>query len=181
MEDVMTRTFCILLIAAVIAPAAAKAQAAPPINEAPLVQPMKLSGPRAGITFLSPGIQRKVEEVTGESVMPFITQFGWQWETRLYAGDGGMTGVSEWIFLVGGLEQSHLLPSLTWLVGVRSGGGTEFGAGPNLTAAGAALAVGGGATLRSGALFIPINFAAVPSRSGLRVSMLTGFNSRRGG
>jgi hypothetical protein len=99
----------------------------------------------------------------------------------VFAQEGGMTGVSEWIFLVGGLEQSVLLPSLTWLVGVRSGAGTEFGVGPNITAAGTALAVGGGMTFRSGALFIPVNVAAVPSRSGVRVSVLTGFNSRRGG
>jgi hypothetical protein len=177
----MTRVFRGLLIAAVLAPAALAAQGSPPINEAPVVQPMKLSGPRAGVTFLSPGIQDRVQDVTGESILPFITQFGWQWETRLFAQEGGMTGVSEWIFLVGGLEQSVLLPSLTWLVGVRSGAGTEFGVGPNLTAAGTALAFGGGMTLRSGALFIPVNVAAVPSRSGLRLSVLTGFNSRRGG
>jgi hypothetical protein len=175
----MTKMTCCLVTAMVLAALPCAAQAAPPINEAPVVQPMKLAGPRVGVTFLSPGIQDRVEELSGKSVLPVITQFGWQWETRLFAQDGGMTGVSEWVFLVGGLEQSLILPSLTWLVGVRSAGGTEFGVGPNITPAGAALAVGGGMTFRTGALFIPVNVAAVPSGSGLRLSVLTGFNSRR--
>lgn len=168
-----------IVLIALLIPSAAAAQAGPPMNEVAPVKPLNLSGPRAGLTYLAPGIQAKVEEFGGKSVAPFISQFGWQWETRMFSIEGGATGVSEWVLLVGGLEQDLLLPSLTWLVGVRSAAGTEFGVGPNLTPAGTALALAGGISLRSGPLFIPINLAVVPSRSGVRISVLTGFNMRR--
>ena len=175
----MTRIGRILVLAGLIVPGALSAQAGPPINEVSVVKPLNLSGPRAGVTYLAPGVQAKVEEFTGHGVAPLITQFGWQWETRMFSMEGGATGVSEWVLLVGGLEQDLLLPSLTWLVGIRSPRGTEFGVGPNVTPAGTALAIAGGVSLRSGPLFIPVNLAVVPSRSGVRISVLTGFNMRR--
>ena len=81
--------------------------------------------------------------------------------------------------LLGGLEQGLAVPSLNWIVGLRTREGAEFGIGPNLTPAGAALAVAAGVTFRSGALNIPMNVAVVPSKDGVRVSVLSGFNFRR--
>ena len=71
------------------------------------------------------------------------------------------------------------LPSLSWMVGLRTREGAEIGVGPNITAAGVALAMAGGVTFRAGALNVPMNFAVVPSKSGTRVSFLTGFTLRR--
>jgi hypothetical protein len=34
-------------------------------------------------------------------------------------------------------------------------------------------------TVQTGALNVPVNFALAPSREGMRVSVLTGFNMRR--
>jgi hypothetical protein len=48
-----------------------------------------------------------------------------------------------------------------------------------VTPAGVALAAAAGVTFRSGALNVPVNLAIVPSKSGVRVSVLTGFNMRR--
>ena len=93
--------------------------------------------------------------------------------------DTGPAVVNEWVLLFGGLEQGHALPSLSWLVGLRSRNGAEFGLGPNLTPAGVALALAGGVTLRSGGLNVPVTFAVVPSKAGTRISMLTGFSLRR--
>lgn len=160
--------------------AGAAAQAGPPLKEADPVQPISLSGPRFGLTLLSGGVRGRVAEVTGDAIAPVVTQFGWQWEKRFFTLGGGPTGVSEWVLLVGGLEQSVFLPSLTWLVGIRSVEGAEIGVGPNVTPAGAALAVAGGVTIQSGPIFFPVNVAVVPSSSGVRVSLLTGFNMRRG-
>ena len=87
--------------------------------------------------------------------------------------------MNEWVFLLGGLEQGYTLPSLSWLVGLRSRSGAEFGLGPNITPAGIALALAGGVTLRSGNLNVPVTIAVVPSKVGTRVSMLTGFSLRR--
>lgn len=62
---------------------------------------------------------------------------------------------------------------------LRSLKGVEFAVGPNLSAGGIAIALAGGVTIRTGNLNIPMNIAAVPSKNGLRVSMLAGFNTRR--
>jgi len=81
--------------------------------------------------------------------------------------------------LLGGLEQGRALPSLSWLAGVRTKNGTEFGVGPNVTPVGVALVVSAGMTYRAGVLNVPVNVAVVPSRSGVRVSVLSGFNIRQ--
>ena len=72
-----------------------------------------------------------------------------------------------------------MLPSLNWMVGMRTRDGAEFGIGPNITPAGVALAMAAGVTFRAGVLNIPMNFAVVPSKDGMRVSMLTGFTLRK--
>ena len=89
-----------------------------------------------------------------------------------------MAALHEFVFLLGGLEQGVALPSLNWLVGLRSSNGAEFGIGPNITPAGVALTVAAGVTFRSGALNVPMTVAWVPSKAGNRISMLTGFNLR---
>ena len=109
---------------------------------------------------------------------PTISQYGWQFEKQFFSKAGGVAAVNEFVVLLGGLEQGHALPSLSWMVGLRSPTGLEFGIGPNITPVGVALAVAGGVTFRSGALNVPVTFAVVPSRDGTRVSMLTGFNFR---
>jgi hypothetical protein len=111
-------------------------------------------------------------------VGPTITQFGWQIEKQFFSTHSGLTAVTEWVGLLGGLEESVAIPSLTWMVGLRTRNGAEFGVGPNITPAGAALAMAAGVTFRAGVLNVPLNFAYVPSKAGPRVSVLTGFNLR---
>ena len=137
-----------------------------------------LNGPRFGLTMLSPG---NVDALKQRNIVvrPLISQFGWQFEKRFYTNADGVTALSEWVPLVSGLEQGVVLPSLTWLVGVRMRSGTEFGVGPNVTPAGAGLVVAGGVTIRSGAMNVPLTFAVTTSKSGARVTILTGFNWRR--
>jgi hypothetical protein len=137
-----------------------------------------LSGPRFGLTLLADGVVKKLEE-RDIVVGPHISQFGWQFEKNFYTRDSGVTMVTEWVALVGGLEQSVALPSLSWLVGVRTRDGAEFGIGPNITPAGTALVLATGMTFRSGAFNIPVNVAVVPGKSGTRVSVLSGLSLRR--
>src|SRR5438093_3816754 len=137
-----------------------------------------LAGPRFGGTFLSPGVVDTLKKVDGISVAPMITQFGWQFEKQFYNGGHGPEALTEAVVLFGGLEQGLVLPSLSWLVGVRTPEGTEFGVGPNITPVGVALALAAGKTFRVGVLNVPVNVAFVPSKSGVRVSMLTGFSLR---
>ena len=148
-----------------------------PVPQRP-AETVDLSGPRFGVTFLSRSVRDKLADA-GIDVGPAISQFGWQKEKRFLSSDNGFTGVTEWVLLFGGMDQGTMLPSLSWLVGLRSVKGVEFAVGPNLSAGGVGLAFAGGVTLRAGNLNIPVNLAAVPSKNGVRVSMLAGFNSRR--
>jgi hypothetical protein len=142
------------------------------------ISPVSLSGPRVGATFLSEGITSKLTE-SAIDVGSVVSQFGWQFEKRMKTGPNGLSALNEWVLLVGGAEQGVLLPSVSWLVGLRTGSGMEFGVGPNVTPVGVALAMAAGVTFSSGALNVPVNVAVVPSRSGVRVSVLTGFNMRK--
>jgi len=143
----------------------------------PIAHEADLSGPRFGLTLLSDGV---VDELAKHDVAvgPHISQFGWQFEKQFFTKGGPVTMVTEWVALVGGLEQSVVLPSLSWMVGVRTRDGAEFGIGPNITPAGTALVLATGMTFRAGAVNVPVNVAVVPSRVGTRVSLLTGFSLR---
>lgn len=143
------------------------------------VRQLNRSGPRFGVTFLSGGIIDTLRTGYDIDVAPVLTQFGWQVERQFTTSQGGPVALSEWVLLVGGLEQGVFLPSISWLVGVRMPNQLEFGVGPNVTPAGAALAFTAGMTYRIGALAVPVNLAVVPSKSGVRSSILTGFNLYR--
>jgi hypothetical protein len=149
--------------------------APPPLKP---VETMDLSGPRVGMTFLDTGVRAQLLADRKIDLGPVISQFGWQKERRFLSGPTGFTGVTEFVLLVGGMDQGVLLPSFNWLVGARTAQGLEFAVGPNVTVAGFGLAAAAGVTIRSGNLNIPVNFAVVPSKHGLRASMLVGFNSR---
>jgi hypothetical protein len=160
-----------LLTLALSAPALAQG------NLPPVSKTANLSGPRFGLTLLSDGVVKKLEEQNIE-VGPHISQFGWQFEKQFFTRDSGVTMVTEWVALVGGLERSIVLPSLSWMVGVRTRDGAEFGIGPNVTPAGTALVLATGMSFRAGALNVPLNVAVVPSKSGTRVTVLSGFSLR---
>jgi hypothetical protein len=165
-----------MFILAVALPAAAQTQNV--VNPPPPVRTVNLSGPRFGFTSLSQGVLDTLQQEHNITIRSGISQFGWQFEKQFYSKSGGVAAVNEFVVLVGGLEQGVVLPSATWIVGLRSPTGLEFGIGPNVTPAGVALALAGGVTFRSGSLNVPVTFAVVPSKAGMRVSMLTGFNFR---
>lgn len=139
---------------------------------------VNLSGPRFGMTALSTGVVDELKKRDIE-VGSNISQFGWQFEKQFYTRNSGVAAVNEWVVLLGGLDQGVALPSLSWMVGLRTREGAEFGIGPNITPAGVALALAGGVTFRAGNLNVPMNVAVVPSKAGTRISVLTGFNMRR--
>ena len=138
-----------------------------------------LSGPRFGFTMLSEGNVQRLKELKIAVQRPLIAQFGWQFEKAVYNSNDGVQVLSEWVPLISGLDQGLVLPSLNWLAGVRTSQGAEFGIGPNISPAGVGLVIAAGVTVRSGALNVPLNFALVSSKSGPRVTIMTGFNLRR--
>jgi len=149
----------------------------------PIVPPpadvIALSGPRVGFTVLSQGSVDTLKKDNQITVAPLISQFGWQFEKQFYSTQSGPTAVTECVVLLGGLDQGVAIPSLNWLVGLRTKEGTEFGIGPNITPAGVALAIAAGVTIRAGVINVPVTLAAVPSKYGTRVSVLTGFTLRK--
>ena len=145
--------------------------------------PVSLAGPRLGFTVFTPG------DLSDELETHFITQYGWQWESRFADGER-VVGLVEWIVLIGGMEQGMFLPSISSLVGVRNYQGFEFAAGPNLSASGLGMVLAVGVNYKIGNLNLPINFAFVPSNkdgiwgdgdrpTGARFSVMVGFNMHK--
>jgi hypothetical protein len=140
-------------------------------------QIQSLAGPRLGLVYISasPGSSflngdLKLEE-TGDLPENYndiakgalTTLYGWQWESR-FADGGNVTGIVEWIALVGGLEKGKFLPSVSSMVGARTASGIEFAVGPNLSLSGIAMVFGMGYNFKSGNLNIPVNIAFVPGK-----------------
>ena len=144
----------------------------------PFAKTLSLAGPRFGLTMLTDQTIAQLHD-RDIDVGHTISQFGWQFEHEFYSKQDGPTVLNEWVFLLGGLDQGVAIPSMNWLVGLRTREGAEFGIGPNVTPAGVALAVAAGVTFRAGVINIPMTIAAVPSKYGTRISVLTGFVLRR--
>ena len=136
-----------------------------------------LAGPRIGFTIITPG------EIADEIESNFITQYGWQWETRFADGEQ-VVGLIEWILLAGGMEKGLFLPSISSLMGIRSIHNYEFAVGPNLSVAGVGFVVAVGFNKKIGNLNMPFHFAFVPGKdsdmlgglTGSRFSVMLGFN-----
>jgi hypothetical protein len=140
-------------------------------------QIQSLSGPRLGLVYISasPGSSFLNGDIrledTGDLPEDYndiakgalTTLYGWQWESR-FADGGNVTGIVEWIALVGGLEKGKFLPSVSSMVGARTASGIEFAVGPNLSLSGIAMVFGMGYNFKSGNLNIPVNIAFVPGR-----------------
>ncbi len=137
------------------------------------------TGPRFGITWLTGSVVDTINRRYKTNLTNVISQFGWQYEKQFASLEGGPVALNEFILMVGGLDQGTAIPTVTWLVGVRTPGEFEFGVGPSGSPAGVALAIAVGQTFRAGALRIPVNASWVPSRFGSRASILTGFNVQR--
>ena len=135
----------------------------------------KLTGPRLGAVLITPGEMSwringeqdffdNVEEMPNNSnKSATIMLYGWQWETR-FADGGDITGIVEWIALVGGMERGLFLPSISSLVGLRTSKGAEFALGPNVSLSGVGMVFGAGYNFKSGKLNLPVNIAFVPGR-----------------
>lgn len=168
--------------------------------------PHRQSGPRVGVTFLSPGVVDQINAAVHEggvgaqidSGFPVVTQVGWQFEFQTFQTDGGLTGVTEIVPLLSGLERGLVIPNLTWVIGLRTRGGLEAGIGPNVTLSlreadplppdvyaeqspvaadvRVGLALVAGVNARMEGVSVPVNAAVVLGERGPRVSLLVGLN-----
>lgn len=136
-----------------------------------------LSGPRFGLTFIEGALADTL--MRRYDVRSPITQFGWQFETQIFRVDDGLRGLTELVLLVGGLDQGVVIPTGTWLVGIRGKSGMEIGVGPSVSPAGVGIAVAGGISFRHNGVNFPLNLAVVSGKGGQRYSILTGFTLHR--
>ena len=171
--------FCYVLLIVLITGLLAASPAWSQSRPGGVTDTVDMSGPRFGLTMLNQKSVDTLFEKRGIAVQPMISQFGWQFERRLYTNGDGVTMLMEWVPLVSGLEQGVALPSLNWMTGLRTASGSEFGLGPNITPLGVGLVAAAGITMRTGALHVPFNIAVATSKSGARLSVMTGFNVRK--
>ena len=157
-------------------------------------------GPRFGVTYLSPGVIDAINDRLGDEEdpepfdLPVTTQFGWQFEIPTFQSEGGLTGVLEVVPLIGGLERSKILPTVTLIAGARTRDGWELGVGPNVAVTGisfvegdrdnsglaVSLALAGGKSIDIGGANVPLNAAFVVGESGIRLSFLIGLTTAAG-
>ena len=166
--------------------------------------PLRQNGPRVGVTLLSPGVVDRINDATRDGAtgdridpaFPVISQFGWQFEFRTFQTPSGLTGVAEVVPLLSGLDRGLLIPTATFVTGVRTRSGVEFGVGPNLSVTPKdvadrsrpggesvrleprlGLAVVAGVNGRVDDVSVPVNVAAVFGEGGARLSLLLGLNT----
>ena len=135
------------------------------------------SGPRLGAAYIVGG--SVTAEKQGRSFSPMTSLFGWQVEHQFRTGlSESVVPLIEFVGLVGGMEQSRVLPSATWMLGLRQPDGWEGAIGPMWSGAGLQLAFAAGITHRFGDLNVPLNLAVAPGRRGAAIALTTGFNRR---
>ena len=64
---------------------------------------LRYFGPRVGATYIGTGTA--ATQITDKGKQPFISQFGWQFETRIFTSQSGFSGLAEFVPLIGGMEQ----------------------------------------------------------------------------
>jgi len=165
------------LVITLLATALAAPLAAQQSDSVPVLVRHDLDGPRIGVTYITgPRAEQRLQE---KGLQPTMSLIGWHFEQTTRPQGGGPQLVLEQVLVVAGLDQGIAIPSGSFLVGVRTANGLEFGMGPNISPVGAALAIGLGKSFQTGGVTIPINLALVMSQGALRTSFLIGYALRR--
>ncbi|MEY4861250.1 MAG: hypothetical protein RL059_949, partial [Bacteroidota bacterium] len=135
------------------------------LNDDLLSPSKRYGGPRVGMTYLGVGTSREkiAEAFNRGDITPWISQFGWQFETRIFTLDDGACGLVEFVPMIGGLEQGLFLPSASGILGFRTRSGIELGVGPNLSLSGVGLVMAAGASFKIGKVTFPINVVFSPN------------------
>ena len=158
---------------------------------------VKFSGPRIGVAYVGAGLY--ADEIASRGKQPILSQFGWQFETRLFSSSTGISGVAEFVPMIAGMEQGMFLPSASFLMGMRLKDKFEFALGPTVAyPTGLSMVFAIGTSFKFEDVYFPITLAFVPDvtkkvtqtlyngktittidHSGYRISLLFGFNTRR--
>ena len=105
--------------------------------EQPVTSPktsLRLNGPRMGASYtFGDNGSRLTESINtgGFDMFPITSQFGWQREFQ-YMSAGNFQGLLEGLFMIGGMENGKMIPSLTLMNGFRDAkSGWELAIGPS--------------------------------------------------
>jgi hypothetical protein len=159
---------------------------------------VRFSGPRIGVGYIGAGMY--ADEIIAKGKQPIVSQFGWQFETRIFTSATGLSGLAEFVPMISGMEQGLFFPSGTFLLGARVKDKFEFAVGPTIAyPSGLGMAFTVGTSFKYEDVYFPVTLAFVPDvtkkttevlyngktistiqHSGFRVSLLFGFNIRRG-
>lgn len=147
-------------------------------------------GPRVGVTYLFSQIAefndalQQIFPNPERGYFPLITQFGINLEQRIRLGDTKSHFAFQELLLIGGLDQSIVIPNLIVMIGFRSHTGLEFGLGPYMAMSKSEIGIefsvvyAIGWTFSFKGVYVPVDLAIVPTPADgfPRISLLTGFN-----
>lgn len=159
----------------------ARAQATPSLvasGSAPsfsYVEPQKMSGPRAGLIYFANGITKVDEHDERRTSSHLMSIFGWQMEDQSFQLSNGLTGMTEAVLSVAGIDQHLFLPAASLLVALRTRSGAELAIGPTLSPTEINLTFVAGRSVKIDGVRFPINVALVTSATGPRLSLTTGW------
>lgn len=139
-----------------------------------LIERRRYGGPRVGCTYVGQGAF--ADALLNEGKRNIYSQFGWQIETRMFKLNNGLSGMIEFVPLIGGLDMGKFIPSASLLLGLRAKNGIEVGVGPNYVIYGSkdmtsnyklssnlGIVIAAGMSFKSDKVYFPINIAVVPS------------------
>lgn len=134
----------------------------------------KYGGPRVGVTLVGPGAYRDLLNYEGKRNI--YSQFGWQFEKRMFTTKTGISGMVEFVPMIGGIDMGKFIPSISALIGVRTKKGIEVGVGPNAAVYGVknaqgyyktstsfGIVIAAGMSFKSDKVYFPVNLAFIPS------------------
>ncbi len=159
----------------------------PPIirdTTTPIVEPLKLAGPRLGAMYVFDGDFSNVYEFTNyfsedNPVPSFLNTIGWQFEKEYFSTPNGLSGLVEFIPMLTGYNHGLFIPSMNFLFGLRNAEGLEFGMGVNASLLGTSVLYAAGYSFKFDYLNVPINLAFSQGRSAERFIVTFGFNLRK--
>lgn len=144
-------------------------------------------GPRVGVNYINTTPEEFSEEVgktfeQGE-YYPVTSLFGLSLEQRILLGQTKSHFAFQEVIMVGGLEQSIALPSISILIAYRGATGFEFGAGATFSMSGVGVIAAVGWTFSFSGVYIPLDISVIiPNKNRpMSIAMTTGFNFRVGG
>lgn len=159
----------------------------PPIirdTQTPIVEPLKLAGPRIGGMYIFDGDFSNVYEYTNHfsednPVPKFLNTIGWQFEKEYFSTPNGLSGLVEFIPMISGYNEGLFIPSVNFIFGLRNAEGIEFGMGVNASLLGSSVLYAAGYTFRFDYLNVPVNLAFSQGRNTERLILTFGFNLRQ--